>query len=210
VRFLGQALRHPVAFARTLWVGSWSRRTVVALVMQTRDGSLTTSWRRGLLGSGRLTSTPGQGEANPSWIPLAHTAVRQLAVRVQEASGVRARPGGTVADVLDVPMTAHFLGGCPIGASPEDSVLDTSQQVHGHPGLHVVDGAAVSANLGVNPSLTITAQAERVFSGWPPRVRSEAVPSVITQRNPTSPLGEQGPPDGAASPRHGPRSTSLP
>ncbi len=89
---------------------------------------------------------------------------------------MRTRAGGTVVDVLDIPMTAHFLGGCPIGASAEDSVLDVRQRVHGHPGLHVVDGSAISANLGVNPALTITAQAERVFSLWAAKSSTEVVP----------------------------------
>ncbi len=119
---------------------------MIGLVMQSRDNSLTTSWRRGLLSPGRLTSAHGHGEPNPTWIPAGHEAIRRLAARRRRRStGVRTRPGGTVVDVLDVPMTAHFLGGCPIGASAEDSVLDTAQQVHGHPGLHVVDGARRSA-----------------------------------------------------------------
>ena len=75
-------------------------------------------------------------------------------------------------------MTAHFIGGCAIGDSPETGVIDPYHRVYGHPGLHVVDGSAISANLGVNPSLTITAQAERAMSLWPnkgeadPRLRS--------------------------------------
>src|SRR3954447_20578387 len=64
-------------------------------------------------------------------------------------------------------MTAHFLGGCTIGSSAEDGVVDPYHRVFGYPGLHVVDGSTVSANLGVNPSLTITAQAERAFALWP-------------------------------------------
>jgi cholesterol oxidase len=170
VRFVGQVVRQPLAFLRSLSVRRWSRRAVIGLVMQTRDNSLTTSWRRG-----RLTSRAGHGEPNPTWIPAGHVAVRRLAERLQEVTGVRTRPNGTVVDVLDIPMTAHFLGGCPIGASPADSVLDADQQVHGHPGLHVVDGSAVSANLGVNPSLTITAQAERVFARWPDRSAPQPV-----------------------------------
>ena len=73
-------------------------------------------------------------------------------------------------------MTAHFIGGCAIGDSPETGVVDPYQRVYGHPGLHVVDGSAVSANLGVNPSLTITAQAERAMAFWPNR--GEAGPAA--------------------------------
>jgi cholesterol oxidase len=78
-------------------------------------------------------------------------------------------PGGGWNDVFNIPMTAHFLGGAPIGDSPATGVIDPYHRVYGHPGLHVVDGAAVSANLGVNPSLTITAQAERAMALWPNR-----------------------------------------
>ena len=77
-------------------------------------------------------------------------------------------------------MTAHILGGAPIGATAETGVIDAYHRVFGHPGLHVVDGAAVTANLGVNPSLTITAQAERAVSMWPNR----------GEPDPRPPLGE--------------------
>jgi cholesterol oxidase len=76
-------------------------------------------------------------------------------------------PGGSLGEVLNVPMTAHFLGGVVIGAHRDHGVLDPYHRVWGYPGLHVVDGSAVSANLGVNPALTITAQAERALSQWP-------------------------------------------
>jgi cholesterol oxidase len=72
-----------------------------------------------------------------------------------------------IGDPFDVPLTAHFLGGCAIGDSPATGVVDAYQRLYGYDGLHVVDGAAVSANLGVNPSLTITAQAERAMALWP-------------------------------------------
>ena len=76
-------------------------------------------------------------------------------------------PGGSVGDVFDIPMTAHILGGATIGDSAATGVVDAYHRVFGHPGLHVVDGSAVPANLGVNPSLTITAMAERAMSLWP-------------------------------------------
>ena len=76
-------------------------------------------------------------------------------------------PGGNVGELIGAPMTAHFIGGCAIGASAETGVVDPYHRAYGYPGLHVVDGSTVSANLGVNPSLTITAQAERAFAMWP-------------------------------------------
>jgi cholesterol oxidase len=174
-RWAGQAAAHPDRLARTLWVRRWSERAVIGLVMQSLDNSLTVSGRPRRFGRGtRLTSRPGHGVPNPTWIPVGHQAVRRLAELLQERTRVPADAGGTVGDVVDVPMTAHFLGGCVIGDSASRGVVDPYHRVFGYPGLHVVDGSAVSANLGVNPSLTITAQAERAMSLWPNR--SEADP----------------------------------
>jgi cholesterol oxidase len=177
-RFLGQAARRPDQLARTLWVRRWSERTVIGLVMQSLDNSLTVSATRRRTGPGvKLTSRQGHGVPNPSWIPTGHQAIRRLAQRLQALTGVPTDPGGTIGDVADVPMTAHFLGGCVIGDSPERGVVDPYHRVFGYPGLHVVDGSAVSANLGVNPSLTITAQAERAMSLWPNRSQPDARPA---------------------------------
>lgn len=167
-RFVGLAARHPRALLRSLSVRRWSERTVIGLVMQDVDNSLTVGVRRRRLGRGwTLTSRRGAGEPNPTWIPAGHTAIRRIGERLAWLTGQPVEVGGTIGDILDVPMTAHFLGGCVIGSTADDGVLDPYHRVHGYPGLHVVDGSAVSANLGVNPALTITAQAERAFSLWP-------------------------------------------
>lgn len=150
----------------------WSERTVIALVMQSHDNSLTTYTRRTWTGRRRMTSRQGHGAPNPGWIPAAHEAARRLA-RVMGGA-----PGGSIGEPFGMPLTAHFLGGCAIGASPESGVLDAYQRVFGHPGLHVLDGAAVSANLGVNPSLTITAQAERAVAMWPRRGEEDPRPPL--------------------------------
>ena len=168
VRFAGKAARHPAVFARSLSNRRWSERTVIALVMQSRDNSITVGRKRGLLGW-RLTSKQGHGEPNPTYLPEGNVAVRALAAGLARATGIRAWPGSSVGEVFDVPMTAHFLGGAVISDAPESGVVDPYHRVWHYPGLHVVDGAAVSANLGVNPSLTITAQAERAMSLWPAR-----------------------------------------
>jgi len=169
VRFLGQAFRHPVRFLRATSVRRWSERSIIGLVMQTRDNSITVSARRRLTGGVGLTSTKGHGESNPTWIPGGHKALRQMAVRLQERTGVPAVPGGSLGEVVGVPMTAHYLGGAVISDDPAKGVVDPWHRVWAYPGLHVVDGSAISANLGVNPSLTITAQAERAMSFWPNR-----------------------------------------
>jgi cholesterol oxidase len=160
LKFLAAALRHPVQMLRTMVVRGWSERTVIALVMQNLDNSITTFTKRGMFGR-KLSSRQGHGEPNPTWIPLGNEATRRIA---QEIGGI---PAGSVGEIFNVPMTAHFLGGCAIGADAGSGVIDPYHRVFGHPTLSVVDGAAVSANLGVNPSLTITAQAERAAALWP-------------------------------------------
>jgi cholesterol oxidase len=167
LRWLGAVARHPVQAARDLSLRRWSEQTIIALVMQTRDNSIT-CYRKGR----RLTSRQGHGEPNPTWIPSGHEVVRRIARRIGGFAG------GGWNDVFDVPMTAHFLGGAPIGETPEHGVVDPYQRVFGHPGLHVVDGAAISANLGVNPSLTITAQAERAMALWPNRGDADPRPPL--------------------------------
>ncbi len=98
---------------------------------------------------------------NPTSIPAAQDAAKAL------AASVGGYPFSFLSEVADIPVTAHFLGGCVIGDSPEHGVVDPYHRLYGHPGISVVDGAAVSANLGVNPALTITAQAERAMAMWP-------------------------------------------
>ncbi|HEX2705374.1 MAG TPA: GMC family oxidoreductase [Candidatus Lustribacter sp.] len=176
-RFLGDVARRPRTFARSLSVRRWSERTVIALVMQSRDNSLSVTGRRGLLGGRALTSRQGHGEANPTWIPAGQRAVHALAQGLARDTGVPANAGGTVTEIVNVPITAHFLGGCVIGDSPGHGVIDPYHRVWSYPGLHVVDGSAISANLGVNPSLTITAQAERAMSLWPRRGEPDRRPA---------------------------------
>lgn len=188
VKFLGHALRHPYVLLRSLSVRRWSERTIIALVMQTLDNSLTVRRTK----RGRLTTGPGHGEPNPTWIPQGHEAVRRIADKI---GGF---PGGTVGDIFDIPMTAHILGGATIGDSRDSGVVDPYHRVYGYDGLHVVDGSAVPANLGVNPSLTITAMAERAMSLWPNKGDADRRPAVgsqyerldpITPRNPAVPVG---------------------
>jgi cholesterol oxidase len=172
LRFLLTAAAHPRTFVRTLSVRRWSERTIILLVMQSLDNSLRIMRRRGRIGP-YLRSAQGHGEPNPTYIPVGHRAARLAA----EAIG--GEPGGSINEsVLNIPMTAHILGGCCIGESAEAGVIDPYHRVYGHPGLHVCDGSAVSANLGVNPSLTIAAQAERPCSLWPNRGDDDPRPAV--------------------------------
>lgn len=170
VEFLRSLIREPQALLKQFPMTTrWSERVIIGLVMQSRDNSLRVSGRRGRFGRRRLTSQQGHGEPNPTFIKAGHEAMHAVAKRLAEATGEYTVAGGTWGEVFDVPLTAHFLGGVAIGESPTSGVIDPYHRVWGHPGISVVDGSAVSANLGVNPSLTITAQAERAMSLWPNR-----------------------------------------
>lgn len=179
LRFLGQALRHPALLAQSLWKRRWSERTIIALVMQTRDNSLTVRRKR----NGSLTTAAGHGPVNPTWIPVGHEAVRRIAAKIG------GQPGGAIGDVFDIPMTAHILGGATIGESRDTGVVDGYQRVFGYQGLHIADGSVIPANLGVNPSLTITALAERAMSFWPNKGDADPRPPLGTpyQRIPAVP-----------------------
>lgn len=159
--WFARTARHPLQLARSLSNRRWSERTIIGLVMQSLDNSLTTYRKPKGIGKGLLTARQGHGAPNPVQIAEATRAATLLA---EEINGFA---GSNVGELMGTPLTAHFLGGCPIGASAEEGVVDPYHRLYGHPGISVVDGSAVSANLGVNPSLTITAQAERAMSFWP-------------------------------------------
>jgi cholesterol oxidase len=161
VRFLANIVSHPIDFLRSLSVWHWSERGIILLVMQTRDNSIRLLRKKRWLTT-KLSSAQGEGEPNPTYIPIANEVASLTA---EEIDGVGF---SSVNEVLfDTPLTAHILGGATIGESADTGVIDAYHRVFGHPGLHVIDGAAIGANLGVNPSLTITAMAERAMSMWP-------------------------------------------
>jgi cholesterol oxidase len=170
-QFLDQGHERPALLIRLLNPAHWSERTVIALVMQHLDNSITTFTKRGPGGRRVLTSKQGHGEPNPTWIPVGNEFTRRMAEKV---GGVA---GGTWGELFNIPLTAHFLGGAAIGADAEHGVIDPYQRVYNYPTLHVADGAAISANLGVNPSLSITAQAERAASLWPNNGQDDTRPA---------------------------------
>lgn len=157
-------LRHPVAFARSLFAPGWARNTTVLLVMQHVDNRMRFRVGRSLYTLGRrdlvAEQTPGY-EVSPN-VPGSHALAREFAERT---GGVAV--GSVGENLLDLPTTAHILGGAPIGASAAEGVVDARFQVHHYPGLYVVDGSVMPANPGVNPSLTITALAEYAMAQMP-------------------------------------------
>jgi cholesterol oxidase len=168
-QWLKQIITKPSLLLKIMDVRQWSERTVVALIMQNVDSSLTVKGKRGLLGW-RLTSENDSATPNATYIPAANEVARRIA---ENKGGIA---GGHIGDLVNAPFTAHFVGGCVIGATANDGVIDPYHRVWNYPTMHIVDGASVTANLGVNPSLTITAQAERAFSMWPNKGEADPRP----------------------------------
>jgi cholesterol oxidase len=162
--FLAGVLRHPWQASRALWPSKWSRRSVILLVMQTVDNAIKLKPRRVRWPGGAVGLTTEQDPQKP----IPHT----LPIAYQAAKWVAQRLGGTpqamsAEAIFAIPTTAHILGGAPIGADPDGGVVDARHRVFGYENLLVCDGAAVPANVGANPSLTITALAERAMSHVP-------------------------------------------
>ena len=168
---------------------TWPERTLILLVMQSRDNSLTTFWKRG------ITSKQGHGEANPAWVPMGHTVAREI------AKDVDGTPGAVIGEPFGIPLTAHFLGGAVIGKDATEGVVDGYLRAFGQPGLHIVDGSALSANPGVNPSLSIAALAEWAMAHWPNKGEADLRPALgeqfevieaIQPKNPAVPAAASG------------------
>jgi cholesterol oxidase len=165
LKWIAAMTRHPLRTARLLWPGKWSQRTVILLVMQSLDTAmrLRASPRRGGRGV-RLQTEQDPMRPNPTYLPAAERAARWFAERT---GGI---PQSALTEsTLNIPTTAHILGGAAIGADPSSGVVDARNRAFGYANLLVCDGAAVPANPGVNPSLTITALAERAMSFVPER-----------------------------------------
>lgn len=166
---VADALRRPRDFLRTHVVPGWARRTTILLVMQTEDNQINLRLGRSLLTLGRrgVVSEADPYNPIPSKIPIGHAVAKRFAALT---NGI---PLTSVNEsLLNIPLTAHILGGCPFGRDADEGVIDLDCQVHSYPGLYVVDGATVPANPGVNPSLTITALAEYAMSRIPPRAET--------------------------------------
>ena len=179
-QWLRQVITKPSLVLKILDVRQWSERTVVALIMQNVDSAISVTGKRGLFGF-RLTSKNDSKTPNATYIPAANEVARRIA---ENNGGIA---GGHIGDLINAPFTAHFVGGCVIGESINTGVIDPYHRVYNYPTMHIVDGASVTANLGVNPSLTITAQAERAFSMWPNKGEADSRPA---QNSPYKKVGQ--------------------
>jgi cholesterol oxidase len=160
LQLLKAVFTKPFTILKILNIRKWSERTVIALIMQNIDSAITTHMKRTIFGW-RLSSRNNIENPNATYIPAANQTAEIIA---NKYGGV---PAGTIGDLIGAPFTAHFVGGCVIGKNDQVGVIDPYHRVWNYPSLHIVDGSSITANLGVNPSLTITAQAERAFSMWP-------------------------------------------
>jgi cholesterol oxidase len=162
VRFIGNVIKQPITFLKLLWPFGVAASTTVVLVMQTDSNYLQFDykprwWRFG--GYSMNSKIPEGKEANPAYIPIANKVTEKLA---EKMNGV---PLSFFSEaVFNAPGTAHILGGCSMGESPETGVVGKNGELFGYPNLFVADGSVVPANLGVNPSLTITALSEHIMS----------------------------------------------
>jgi cholesterol oxidase len=173
-QWLRQVVTKPSLVLKIMDVRQWSERTVVALIMQNVDSAISVKGKRGIFGY-RLTSKNDSLIPNATYIPAANEVARRIA---ENNGGIA---GGHIGDLVNAPFTAHFVGGCVIADSISNGVIDPYHRVYNYPTMHIVDGASVTANLGVNPSLTITAQAERAFSMWPNKGETDPRPAQNSQ-----------------------------
>jgi cholesterol oxidase len=159
LKLLAQIARSPRDFARVTFGRRWSQNTIIVLVMQTLDNAIALRPRRTPFGGIRLQTEQDPLKPNPTFIPVANEFTKWLADRtggIAQSSLLEA--------VANIPFTAHILGGAAIGASAHDGVVDADHRVFGYENLLICDGSVVPANVGVNPSLTITAMSERAMS----------------------------------------------
>ena len=169
-RRLGKAVweivHRPVDFLRTHFRPGWAESTTILLVMQWEDNRIRLRRGRSLFTAFRkdLVSLPDPDATIPPKIEAGHEVAQAFA---QATDGVAM--GSINEGLFNIPLTAHILGGVPFGANRDEGVIGPDCQVHGYPGLYVVDGSTMPANPGVNPSLTITAMAEYAMSQMPPK-----------------------------------------
>jgi len=170
LKTLFQFFIHPWLSTFSFRIRIWYKRVTVLSVMQNLDNQLTLKFGRSFFTLFRkdLISKPVKGKEAPTYIPEANQAARLYAVHS------KGHPiNVTLESIGNMSTTAHLLGGCPMGRNKEEGVINSNHEVFGYPGLYIVDGAAISANVGVNPSLTITAMAERCMSSIPHKISAK-------------------------------------
>jgi cholesterol oxidase len=153
-KMLGNMVMHPIQFLRTVFTANAPRNGVIFLIMQTLENAMRIKLKRGLFGTG-MTMVNDSNQRVPTYIPVGQEALYRYAKKV---NGV---PMNAFSEVMfNLASTAHILGGCPMGATAKEGVVDDYFRVHGYPNMYILDGSIMPCNLGVNPSLTITTLSE--------------------------------------------------
>ncbi|MBB6460570.1 GMC oxidoreductase [Flammeovirga kamogawensis] len=159
VKLVGNILSNPYDFLRsTFKIRNWGKNSIILLVMQSLEESLKLEWKKGLFG-GSIRFDPKESNAVPAYIDIGQKVLHRYAEKVK---GVPLNAGSEI--LLNTPMTAHILGGCKMGSTPEEGVVKNTFEVHNYPNMYVLDGSIIPCNLGVNPSLTITSLSEYAMS----------------------------------------------
>jgi cholesterol oxidase len=168
LKWLLAAITHPIKFLKlTFGFRNWGRNSIIFLVMQSLDNSMRMVWKKGLFGSG-ISMKNDKHTKVPAFIPIGQEVMNRYAAKV---NGIAQNTWPEI--ILNMPMTAHILGGCPMGETAEEGVVNDKFEVHNYPNMYVLDGSIIPCNLGVNPSLTITALAEYAMSQIPVKVRNK-------------------------------------
>jgi cholesterol oxidase len=158
LKMFSNIFKHPINFIKLILNFNWANNTVILLVMQTIDNSMKIKWKRSIFG-GKIKFDNRGNKKVPAFIQAGQDVLAKYA---EVIDGV---PQNIILEVMfNTPTTAHILGGCPMGDSANEGVIDKDFQVHAYPNMFITDGSVIQGNLGVNPSLTITAQAEYAMS----------------------------------------------
>jgi len=169
-KLIGSFLLKPHIILRSYWRmfrRKWATHTIIFLVMQSLDNSMKMVWQKGLFGGGISIKNEGE-ERVPSYIEVGQQVMTKYAEKVN------AVPANSITEVMfNMSTTAHILGGCPMGSNTDEGVINERFEVHGYPDMYVLDGSVIQGNLGVNPSLTITALSEYAMSLIPDKEGSK-------------------------------------
>ena len=164
-KMIGNMITHPINFLRTIFNGNIAKSSVILLIMQELENSMRMVWR-----GGSMKMQNDSGQKVPSYIPAGQDVLYRYAKKV---NGV---PQNAFSEILfSLASTAHILGGCPMGKSKEQGVVDENFKVHGYDNFYILDGSIMPCNLGVNPSLTITALSEYAMDNIPAKKKSQVI-----------------------------------
>lgn len=163
-KMLLNIIKHPLNFFKLILNFNWAKNTVILLVMQKKDNFMKLNWHKNIFG-GKIKFENSGNKKVPAFIQSGQNVLSKYS---EEIGGV---PQNIVLEVMfNTPTTAHILGGCPMGDNELEGVIGKDFQVHAYPNMYITDGSAIQGNLGVNPSLTITAQAEYAMSLIPTKI----------------------------------------